>query len=91
MKLTLSCKPRLSGMNGSLVRPSIQFDLIGMEKGQKLNKVCLGCFMGLLYFTCQISFSQGEMLLSKVKFILFFEKLLAALTDCSKFLMSLQK
>lgn len=47
--------------------------------------------MRLLHFTCQISIKQGEMLLSKVKVILFLEKVLAALTDCSRFLMSLQK
>lgn len=91
MKLTLSCKPYLSCARRYLERPGIQFDLIGMEKRLKLNKVCLGCSMRLLCFTCQISFDQGEMLLSKVKVILFVEKVLAALTDCSRFLMSLQK
>lgn len=47
--------------------------------------------MRFLYFSYYIILDQGETLLSNGKVILLMEKVLAALTDHSRFLMSFQK
>lgn len=59
-------------------------------EGTKLEQSTSGVLHEVSVFQLS-NFSQREMLLSNVKVILFMEKVLAALIDHSRFLMSFQK